>query len=271
MQEILNQYFDLTIMGDHFGEVLEAFWINVQLFLVAGALSLVWGLILALLRQLPGRGAMPIRFLTISYIDVFRAIPLLMIILLISGSLPYLEFLPKAVRLPQWFGQSDAFWFGVMALTITYGAYMAEVYRAGIEAVPGGQMEAARSLGMSHGQAMRFVIVPQAVRKVIPPLLNDFIALMKDTSLVFAIGGAEVVDAGFDVQSDLFNGSALTLGAIFYIIVTIPLARLVDVLIRRQQEKTQRGGAPAGGAGDVAGVEGPGLPPTAGTGGGVGV
>src|SRR5215203_3520825 len=255
MQEILNQYFDLTIMGDHFWEVLEAFWINVKLFLVAGLLSLVWGLILALLRQLPGRGAMPIRFLTISYIDVFRAIPLLMIILLISGSLPYLEFLPKAVRLPQWFGQSDAFWFGVMALTITYGAYMAEVYRAGIEAVPGGQMEAARSLGMSHRESMRYVIVPQAVRKVIPPLLNDFIALMKDTSLVSVLGFVEVVQAGRDIQSETFNSSALTLGAIFFLIFTIPLARMVDYMIARQQQRVGRGGgpvaepAPAGAAG----------------------
>ena len=239
MQEILNQYFDLTIMGDHFWEVLEAFWINVQLFLVAGALSLVWGLILALLRQLPGRGAMPIRFVTISYIDVFRAIPLLMIILLISGSLPYLEFLPKAVRLPQWFGQSDAFWFGVMALTITYGAYMAEVYRAGIEAVPPGQMEAARSLGMSHRQAMRNVIVPQAVRKIPAPMLNEGIALMKDTTLVSILALNEVVQIGRNIQSATFNSSALLLGSLMFLVIILPLARVVDRMISRNQRFTR--------------------------------
>ena len=102
----------------------------------------------------------------------------------------------------------------MISLTITYGAYMAEVYRAGIEAVPPGQMEAARSLGMSHGQSMRQVIVPQAVRKVIPPLLNDFIALMKDTSLVSVLGAVEVVQVGRDVQTEFFNGSALVLGAL---------------------------------------------------------
>ena len=102
--------------------------------------------------------------------------------------------------MPEWLGQPAPFWYGIMALTITYGAYMAEVYRAGIEAVAAGQMEAARSLGMSHGAAMRFIIVPQAVRKVIPPLLNDFIALMKDTSLVGFLGLVEVVQAGFDYQ-----------------------------------------------------------------------
>ena len=141
----------------------------------------------------------PVRFLTIAYIDVFRGIPLLMVILLISGSLA----VPAAARvdpIPHWFGKPDPFWYGVMALTITYGAYMAEVYRAGIEAVPRGQMEAARSLGMSHGQAMRNVIVPQAVRKVIAPLLNDFIALMKDTTLVGVIALNEVVLVGRDIQ-----------------------------------------------------------------------
>ena len=122
---------------------------------------------------------------------------------------------------------------------------MAEVYRAGIEAVPGGQTEAARSLGMSHGQAMRYIIVPQAIRKVIPPLLNDFIALMKDTSLVSVIGALEVVQAGFDIQTAEFNGSGLVLGALFFLAVTIPLARVVDWLISREQAKTERGGGRA--------------------------
>jgi polar amino acid transport system permease protein len=129
----------------------------------------------------------------------------------------------------------------VMSLTLTYGAYMAEVYRAGIEAVPSGQMEAARSVGMSHGQAMRFVIVPQAIRKVIPPLLNDFIALMKDTSLVSILGAADVVYVGRQIQSDIFNGSGLVLGALLFLLVTIPLARVVDVLISKQQAQIQRG------------------------------
>src|SRR5262245_35090102 len=131
MHELLNQYFDLSLMGEHFDEVLEGFWITVQLSIISGALGLSWGLILALLRQLPGRALAPIRFLTIAYIDVFRGIPLLLIIFLISGGLPALTFLPEWFRIPEWFGKTDPFWYGVMALTITYGAYMAEVYRAG--------------------------------------------------------------------------------------------------------------------------------------------
>src|SRR3712207_3045436 len=202
-------------------------------------------MILSVLRQLPGRAAAPVRFLTIAYIDVFRGIPLLLVLLLVSGFLSAAQaedVIPRAVGLPEWFGQTSPFWYGVIALTITYGAYMAEVYRAGIEAVPHGQTEAARSLGMSHAQSMRFVVVPQAVRKVIPRLLNDFIALMKDTSLVSVIGALEVVQVGFDIQTETFNGSGLVFGAILFLLVTIPLARLVDWLITRQQRRTGRGG-----------------------------
>ena len=241
MQELLNQFFDISLMGDRFGEVLEGFWITVQLSIVGGVLALIWGLVLALLRQLPGRPLAPVRFVTIGYIDVFRGIPLLLIILLISGGLPELAFLPEWLRLPEWFGKTEPFWFGVMALTITYGAYMAEVYRAGIEAVPAGQMEAARSLGMSHRQAMNSVIVPQAVRKVIAPLLNDFIALMKDTTLVSVIALNEVVLVGNDIYSETFNSSALTLGALMFVVVTLPLARLVDKLISHEQSRFTRG------------------------------
>jgi polar amino acid transport system permease protein len=241
MEEFLKQFFDVGFMADHFNEVLDGFWITTQLAVLSGILALIWGLVLASLRQLPGKALMPVRFLTIAYIDVFRGIPLLMLILLIAGGVPALEFLPEWLRLPQWFGKPDSFWFGVMAITITYGAYMAEVYRAGIESVPGGQMEAARSLGMNHGQAMRNVILPQAVRKVIAPLLNDFVALTKDTTLVSFIALNEVTLVASDIQSETFNSSALTLGAIMFLVVTLPLARLVDKLISREQGRFTRG------------------------------
>lgn len=257
MDAILDQYFDLEIISDNFSLILEGFWVTVQLSLVAGALSLLWGLVLALLRQTPGRAGMPVRALAISYIDAFRGIPALLTILLISGGLGALAVdgtLPREIGIPQWLGKDDRFWYGVIGLTVTYGAYMAEVYRAGIEAVPHGQTEAARSLGMSHLEAMRFVIVPQAVRKVIPPLLNDFIALMKDTSLVSFLGLVEVVRAAGDVQAETFNSSGYTLGALFFLLFTIPLARLIDYLIKRQQERYERGGT-----GPVGPVATPGL------------
>ena len=244
MDVVFEQYFDFGIMRDEFGFVLDGFWETLQLSLVAGALSLMWGLVLALMRQLPGKRLAPVRGLAIAYIDVFRGIPLLLVVLMISGSLPFVAEglgLPRSVGIPQWFGKSDPVWYGTMALTITYGAYMAEVYRAGIEGVPRGQMEAARALGMSHGRAMRHVIVPQAVRRVVPPLLNDYIALMKDTSLIGVIALLEVVEAGRTVQSETLNSSALTLGALMFLVVTIPLARIVDRYIAREQGRFQRG------------------------------
>ena len=248
MDVVFEQYFDFGIMGDEFGFVLDGFWETLQLSLVSGALALVWGLVLALMRQLPGRRLAPVRGLAIAYIDVFRGIPLLLVVLMISGSAPFVAEglgLPRSVGIPQWFGKSDPFWYGTMALTITYGAYMAEVYRAGIEGVPRGQMEAARALGMSHGRAMRHVIVPQAVRRVVPPLLNDYIALMKDTSLIGVIALLEVVEAGRTVQAETLNSSALTLGALMFLVVTIPLARIVDRYIAHEQGRFQRGLASA--------------------------
>ena len=274
MDFIRQYYFDFGLMGDEFGAVLDGFWLTIQLSILGGIFSLIWGLILAVIRQLPSRAAAPLRWLSIAYIDAFRGIPLLLVLLLVSGGLSALsspiggDVIPEFLGKPTWLGQTSPFWYGVLSLTITYGAYMAEVYRAGIEAVPTGQMEAARSVGMSHGQAMRFVIVPQAVRKVIPPLLNDFIALMKDTSLVSILGAADVVYVGRQIQSETFNGSALMLGAIFFLIVTIPLARLVDYMIAREQSKTQRGGTPADEGPDEMPMQ-PGLPPVGGTGGGV--
>jgi polar amino acid transport system permease protein len=258
MDVILEQYFDFSIWGDNLDVILKGFWETVQLSIIGGVLALTWGLVLALLRQLPGRALAPVRGVTIAYIDAFRGIPMLLVLLLVSGSLGAFaaeDVLPQEIGIPRWFGKPDPFWYGIIAITVTYGAYMAEVYRAGIEAVPRGQMEAARSLGMSHGQAMRQVVVPQAVSKVIPPLLNDFIALMKDTSLVSVLGFTEVVQVGRDIQSETFNSSALTLGAILFLLVTIPLARFIDHLIARQQQRTTRGGggaaepAPAGAAG----------------------
>jgi polar amino acid transport system permease protein len=216
MDVVFEQYFDFGIMRDEFGFVLDGFWQTLQLSLIAGALSLMWGLVLALLRQLPGKRFAPVRGLTIAYVDAFRGVPLLLVILIISGSAPFVAEglgLPRSVGIPQWLGKG----------------------------VPRGQMEAARALGMSHGRAMRHVIVPQAVRRVIPPLLNDFIALMKDTSLVGVIALLEVVEAGQTVQAETLNSSALTLGALMFLVVTLPLARIVDRYIAREQGRFQRG------------------------------
>jgi polar amino acid transport system permease protein len=236
----VRQYFDITIMREHLDEVLRGFVLTVELSLVSGVLALLWGLVVALVRSSRSRALLPARILAIAYIDALRSVPLLLVVLLISGSLPFLTFLPEVVQSPAFLGKPDVFWFGVFALTVTYGAYLAEVYRAGLGAVPHGQTEAARSLGMSQAAALRHIILPQAVRKVIPPLLNDFTALMKDTSLVQVIGVGEVVRVGREVQGETFNSSALTLGAILFLVVTIPLARLTDRRIRSSELRFER-------------------------------
>jgi polar amino acid transport system permease protein len=241
MKVFFEQYFDFSIMGEHFGEVFEAFLQNLLIFIVAAIIALIWGLVLALIRQLPGKKFIPLRFLTIAYIDILRAIPLLIIILLISGGVPFLDFIPKDIRIPHWFGKPDPFWYGVAALVFVYGAYMAEVYRAGIEAVPRGQMEAARSLGMSHSQAMRHIIVPQAVTKVPAPMLNELISLLKDTTLVSVIAFSESVLVSREILAEQLNSSALILTAAFFLVICLPGARLVDYLIKRNRGKISRG------------------------------
>src|SRR6476646_2410331 len=241
MSEFFHQYFDFGYMGEHFWEVFEAFLQNLLIFAVVAVLALAWGLILALLRQLPGKKFLPVRFITIAYIDIFRAIPILIVILLISGGIPFLDFIPKEIRIPHWFGKPDPFWYGVAALMLVYGAFSAEVYRAGIEAVPRGQMEAARSLGMSHGQAMRHVVVPQAISVIPAPMLNELISLLKDSTLVSVIAFAESVLISRELLAQSFNSSALTLTAIFFILIILPMARIVDKLIARNQGKIARG------------------------------
>ncbi len=244
MNDFFDIFFNFQFMSDHFDVVFDGFLITLKLSIVGGICALTWGLILAVLRQLPGKVTAPVRWVVIAYIDALRGIPMLLTVLLLSSGMATMAtqgVIPREIGIPNWLGQDDLFWYGVIALTLTYGAYMAEVYRAGIEAVPRGQTEAARSLGMSHGQAMRFIIVPQAVRKVIPPLLNDFIALMKDTALISVIGLVEAVQAGRDLYSEFYNPSGYTLGAFMFLIVTIPLARFVDRMIKKQNEKFQRG------------------------------
>ena len=241
MKVFFEQYFDFHIMGEHFGEVFEAFLQNLLIFAVVAVLALTWGLVLALLRQLPGKKFVPVRFVTIAYIDLFRAIPILIVILLISGGIPFLEFIPKDIRIPHWFGKPDPFWYGVAALMLVYGAFTAEVYRAGIEAVPGGQMEAARSLGMSHWQAMRHIVVPQAVTLIPAPMLNEMISLLKDSTLVSVIAFSESVLISRELLAESFNSSALLLTGVFFIVIILPLARVVDKLIARNQGKITRG------------------------------
>jgi polar amino acid transport system permease protein len=232
---VSRTFFMLPLMASSFLLVLKAFWTNVYIFLVAEVLVLVWGLVIALARLAPGPAGWPIRVMATLYADVFRGLPAIINIYLIGFGIS-LTGLPILKDLSQ---ES----FAILALTLTYGAYVAEVYRAGIESIHWSQTAAARSLGLSYMQTMRHVIVPQAVRRIIPPLLNDFIGLQKDTALVNVIGTIDAFNQAKIVASNHFNLSPVTTVAILFVLITIPQARLVDRLVERDQRRMRAGGS----------------------------
>ncbi len=173
------------------------------------------------------------RFLAIAYINFFRAVPALLVLIIMYVSFPFLP-IPVVEDL-------TGFQIGFIGLGLVYAAYIAEVYRAGIESVDRGQTEAARSLGMTNGQTMRLVIVPQAVRRVLPPLMNDFIALTKDVALVSVIAVQDVVGVARDAQAVTFNSTTLTVAVVFYLVFTLPLIWILDRIIAREQRRVGRG------------------------------
>jgi polar amino acid transport system permease protein len=225
---VQQSFFDPETFDESWPRVLRGFWVNVQLFLLAEVFVLVLGLVVAVLRSLPGPVLAPIRLLATGYVDLFRALPGILVISILGFGVPALriEGLPT----------EDFFW-AVVALTLLYSAYVSEVYRAGIESVHPSQAAAARSLGLSQLQAMRFVVVPQAIRRVIPPLLNDFIGLQKDTALVSVLGVVEVFRAAQIRQAATFNNTPYVITAVIFLVLTIPMARFVDWLARRDQRR----------------------------------
>jgi polar amino acid transport system permease protein len=230
------QFLDAEIFWESLPKLISKFWVNVQLFLVAEVLILAFGLILAVIRSMPGPVFYPIRLMATVYVDVFRALPGVLVIIALGIGIPALriEGVPK-----------DEFFWAVIVLTLIYSAYVSEVYRAGIESVHASQSAAARSLGLSQLQTMRYVVVPQAVRRVIPPLLNDFIGLQKDTVLVSFIGVVEVFRQTQIMTAASFNFTPYVATALVFLVVTIPLARFTDWLVIRERRKGQGGGAVA--------------------------
>jgi polar amino acid transport system permease protein len=226
--------FNWSLIWDHRTGLLHGFVLNIKLFLVAEPLVLIWALLVAVVRQLPGRACMPIRTLAIVYTDVFRGIPAIITIYLIVFGFSLAE-IPPFNHLN---GNDQIFWLGILALVLVYGAYVAEVYRAGLESVHWSQSAAARSLGLNEVQSMRHVVIPQAVRRILPPLLNDFVALQKDTSLFVIVGALEVLNEAQIFKGQDFNLSAVTGAAICFLVITIPLTRFVDWLIKRDRERT---------------------------------
>jgi polar amino acid transport system permease protein len=204
----------------------------VKIFLAAEVFILVFALAIAVMRSLPGPVFFPLRALAVIYVDLFRSIPTILVIYILGFGVPALQ-LPGVPIEP-------IFW-GVVSLVLVYSAYVAEVYRAGIESVHPSQSAAARSLGLSHLQALRFVVVPQAVRRVIPPLLNDFIGLTKDTALVGLLGVVEAFRQSQIEVAASFNYTPYIATALIFIALTIPMARFTDWLVARDKRRQQAG------------------------------
>ena len=229
-------FFDWDLYRESFPEIAEAFLLNVRIFLIAEAIILVTALGLAVLRSLPGPVFFPIRVLTIVYTDFFRGVPTILVILMLGTGMPALDI--------DWMPKSQVFW-AVVSLVLVYTAYVSEVYRAGIESVHPSQDAAARSLGLSRLQSLRHVVVPQAVRRVIPPLLNDFIGLQKDTALVSVLGVVEVLRQTQINEAAAFNGTYYLVAATLFVAITIPLARFTDWIVARDRRRRQAAGVAA--------------------------
>jgi polar amino acid transport system permease protein len=213
--------------------IVGSFAVNVQLFLIAEVLILALGLVIAVLRSVPGPVFFPVRLVTTIYVDVFRALPGVLVIYILGFGIPGLGLAGVPI---------EPFFYAVVALTLIYSAYVSEVYRAGIDSIHPSQSAAARSLGLSRLQSLRYVVLPQAVRRVIPPLLNDFIGLQKDTVLVSYIGVVEIFRQSYIKQAGSFNFTPYLATALVFLIVTIPLARLTDWLISRDKRRQAVGG-----------------------------
>ena len=226
--EVRNQFFNWSEFRATFPEIARAFVLNIKIFCIAEVFILVFALFLAVLRSLPGPVFFPLRALAIVYADLFRGIPTILVIAMLGFGAPALglSYVPKSV----------VFW-GIVSLVLIYSAYVSEVYRAGIDTIHPSQEAAARSLGLTRWQTLRRVILPQAVRRVVPPLLNDFIGLQKDTVLVTGIGLTEALAQANFYSSDYLNFTGLTVTAVFFIFLTIPLARFTDHIIKERELK----------------------------------
>jgi len=216
-----------------FPDIWHAFWTyNVKMFLIGEVLILALALLIAIVRQSTAAVLLPVRVIAVVYTDIFRGIPTILLVLMLGYGMPALGLQGVPTSL---------FFWGLVALVLSYGAYVAEVIRAGIESIHPSQIASADALGLSRTQAMRYVVVPQGIRRVVPPLLNDFISLQKDTALVGVVGVFEALFVAQDYGNFNFNYTPYVVVACYFIVLTVPLARFTDHLQRRAMERERQG------------------------------
>lgn len=223
--EFQDRFLNPTYALSSWPKILAAFWRNVALFMLAEVFVLILGLVLAVMRSLKGPVFTPVRGFAIVYVDIFRGLPGILVVYVLGLGLP-------ALGLPR-----EEFFWGLLALVLIYSAYVSEVYRAGIESVHPSQDAAARSLGLSRFQSLRWVVVPQAVRRIVPPLLNDFIGLTKDTALVSLIGVVEAFRRSQIEYAAAFNFTPIVVTAMLFLVLTVPMSRIVDWLVERDRRR----------------------------------
>ncbi|MFF0739911.1 amino acid ABC transporter permease [Streptomyces sp. NPDC004111] len=232
-QRTRETFFDPAFAAKAFPEVMKGLWLNLRLLVVCGAAVLVLGMLLAVARTLKGPAFFPLRALATAYTDFFRGLPLIINLLIVVFGVPALRLTGVT---------TDPVVLGGIALTLTYSAYVAEVFRAGIESVHPSQRAAARSLGLSNRQTLRHVVLPQAVRRVVPPLLNDLVSLQKDTGLVSIAGAVDAVYAAQIIASRDFNYTPYLVAGLVFVALTIPMTRFTDWVTARMDKQRAQGG-----------------------------
>ncbi len=229
---VRETFFDWSAAEAALPDVLEGFWLNVRLFLLAEPLILVLGLAVAAARVSTSPLLLPVRLVAVGYTDLFRGLPTILVVFLVCFGVPTLQLQGVTTSL---------FWLALVALVLSYGAYVAEVFRAGIESVHPSQVASATALGLSRRQSLRHVVVPQAVRRVTPPLLNDFVSLQKDTALVAAVGLFDALGTASDTANYTFNFTPYVVAAALFVGLTVPLARFTDWAGRRAMARERAG------------------------------
>jgi polar amino acid transport system permease protein len=231
---VKKTFFDIDYGREVLPTVIAGLWINLQLTIIGGVCIGVIALGLALMRTTKSPALTPFRFLATAYVDIFRGAPLILIILLVGFGVPALRLTGIS---------SNVIFLGTVAVVLTYSAYVAEVIRSGILSIHPSQRAAARSLGLTSGQTMRYVVLPQAIRRVVPPLLNDFVSLLKDTGLVSILGVTDAVRAAQINSSRTFNYTPYVVAAILFLLITIPMTRYTDRAIRQRTNAQNSEGA----------------------------
>jgi polar amino acid transport system permease protein len=225
---VRETFFSWSDMKAAFPAVLAGFWVNIKLFLVAEPIILVVGVAVAVVRHTVSPWLTPLRILAVAYTDLFRGVPTILVVTLCALGIPALQLTGVT---------NSLFWLGLLALVLSYGAYVAEVVRSGIDSVHPTQLASAEALALSRAQSMRYVVLPQALRRVVPPLVNDFVSLQKDTALISTVGVVEALRAASDYGNYHFNYSSVVLAGVFFVIITVPIARLTDWLSARARRR----------------------------------